>query len=596
MKDLDQIIAEAVDLLEGRVDLPGLVEHGDRDAARDRLLAGFRHILVDEYQDIDDTQYRLIAAIAGRSQQANGDDSGLTLLAVGDDDQNIYAFRGTNIDYIRRFRTDYAAELHELVENYRSSAHIIAAANALIAHNRDRMKTDRPIRIDRHREQQPAGGRFSRLDGFSRGRVLMLKTADAGCQAAALVERIREIRHISGDDWSEFAVLARTHETLAPVRALCEAGGVPVAVTGDMPSLHRIREIDAFLNALRERGRAPCSANDLEALLNASARLPQVTGFLEPADSERPSPQGAGLVGTRRMNLVCQETKSSLGLQRSDAAAEVGPKPYSRHVTIWCKLLERLIADWRAEIGNHRRPAIEIAEFVYETLADQRRERRLGEGVLLTTLHGAKGLEFPHVLILDGGLDGGLDGDWRRDRDPVALAAIEEERRLFYVGMTRAKETLTLGALAGSGHPHLPQIDTGDWLLQAEPKIGSPPAEIVNRRYQRLSPADLDLGYAGRHPPGALIHAWLAALTSGDQLGWRRDGNALTLLDPNARPVGRLSRRAAAVWLPRVERIEAIRVDAMLRQSGRHSTPEYAERCRCEHWEVPLVEIQWQVG
>ncbi len=102
--DFSGLIPAALDLLEGRVELPGL----SPDALRDRLLAGYRHILVDEYQDIDEEQYRLVAAIAGRTLAE--DEGRLTLLAVGDDDQNIYAFRGASVEFIRRFQADYGAE------------------------------------------------------------------------------------------------------------------------------------------------------------------------------------------------------------------------------------------------------------------------------------------------------------------------------------------------------------------------------------------------------------------------------------------------------------------------------------------------------
>jgi ATP-dependent DNA helicase RecQ len=506
----DALIGEAAELLEGRVDLPGI----EPDAVRERLLAGYRHILVDEYQDIDAAQYRLIAAIAGRS----GDESRLTLLAVGDDDQSIYAFRGASVTYIGRFREDYAAELHHLVENYRSSGHIIAAANGLIAHNRGRMKGDRPIRIDRHRADLPAGGRWAGLDRYTQGRVLIAQVADPACQAAALVARIRELRRLGGDGWDAFAVLARRHDVLGPVRALCEAAGVPVRLSGELPPLHRVREVDAFLRALKEQGREPIGLDALRALL-----------------PER-----------------------------------LGP---------WRGLLGQLVDDWAAEAGFAEVPAIEVAELCWETLAEQRRERSIGEGVLLTTLHGAKGLEFPHVLIADGG--------WDRD------AASEDERRLFYVGMTRARETLTLLELAGAGNPHIPLIPR-DPALRTMPVVEAPPAAILARRYTRLTLTDLDLGFAGRQPPDAPIHRHLAAVQAGDAVGWRRSGDDLLLTDAGGEVIARLSKRAAAAWRPRLERIEQTRVLAVLRRDRAQGEAELAQRCRCERWEVPLPEIRWR--
>ena len=124
--DFDALITDAVKLLRGERTPPGL----EADEVRDRLLAGFQHILVDEYQDIDQPQYDMISAIAGRTLE--DPDLKLSILAVGDDDQNIYAFRGTNVEFIRRFQQDYDAEVHYLVENYRSTRYIIEAANRLM--------------------------------------------------------------------------------------------------------------------------------------------------------------------------------------------------------------------------------------------------------------------------------------------------------------------------------------------------------------------------------------------------------------------------------------------------------------------------------
>ncbi|HEV2391663.1 MAG TPA: RecQ family ATP-dependent DNA helicase [Verrucomicrobiae bacterium] len=156
--DFDALISSAIKLLRGENTPAGM----EADEVRDRLLAGYQYILVDEYQDIDKPQYEMISAIAGRTLE--DPDLKLSILAVGDDDQNIYAFRGANVEFIRRFQQDYDADVHYLVENYRSTRYIIEAANQLIGANTDRMKTGQPLRIDRSREMLPAGGEFSQRD------------------------------------------------------------------------------------------------------------------------------------------------------------------------------------------------------------------------------------------------------------------------------------------------------------------------------------------------------------------------------------------------------------------------------------------------
>ncbi|MDE0269535.1 MAG: UvrD-helicase domain-containing protein [Acidimicrobiaceae bacterium] len=95
-------------------------------------------MLIDEYQDIDSQQYEMITHIA--SEAGRDEDHYATILAVGDDDQAIYGFRGANIEFIQRYREDVDARIHCLVENYRSTANIISTSNSLISHNEDRMK------------------------------------------------------------------------------------------------------------------------------------------------------------------------------------------------------------------------------------------------------------------------------------------------------------------------------------------------------------------------------------------------------------------------------------------------------------------------
>ena len=149
--DFQEVVRQAVALLRGE----GLPPE-EADEHRERLLAGFRWILVDEYQDIGPEQYEMISALAGRTK-SEADDK-LSLFAVGDDDQNIYAFNGSSTEFIRRFETDYGARPAYLTDNYRSTGNIIAAANTVIEPAGQRMKDGHPIAINRARAQDPPGG------------------------------------------------------------------------------------------------------------------------------------------------------------------------------------------------------------------------------------------------------------------------------------------------------------------------------------------------------------------------------------------------------------------------------------------------------
>jgi ATP-dependent DNA helicase RecQ len=221
-------------------------------------------------------------------------------------------------------------------------------------------------------------------------------------------------------------------------------------------------------------------------------------------------------------------------------------------------------------------PAADIREFCYEALAELRRDRSLGRGVLLATLHGAKGLEFPHVLVADCGWCAGQ----RR----------EDERRLFYVGMTRARQTLTLDSVTGAGNPWIDEIE-GDWLMRLRPQLAPPPPEVTARHYRLLSPADLDLGYAGRFAPDHRIHACLNALQTTDVLQARASDDRILLCNDVGFRVARLSRRGSDEWLPKLARIESVKIVAMLLRRQSDGDPAFAEGCRSASWEVPLVEV-----
>ena len=327
--DFRVIMQQAVSLLRGE----GLPPD-EADEMRTRLLAGFRWILVDEYQDIGPEEYELISALAGRTLAE--EDDRLTLFAVGDDDQNIYSFSGASVEFIRRFEEDYGAKPSYLTDNYRSTAHIIAAANAVIEPARQRMKAGHPIVIDRTRTKDAPGGSWTEQDPVSRGRVQFLPAGDTSIsQAQAAIAELKRLSGLTQEwDWSGCAVVAREWKYLDPVRSLCELEGIPVQMANaEISSIWHLRETQALVNWLRER----------DSRLVASGALND-------------------------------------WLDRQPA-------------TSWTELLQEAIAEYALETGGAETG---VAQFI-EWLAEWGREvRRRQRGLLLLTAHRAKGLEFDH--------------------------------------------------------------------------------------------------------------------------------------------------------------------------------------------------------
>lgn len=510
--DFDGVILEAIDILNHKTSIPGV----EPDRVRERLLSGFQHVLVDEYQDVDQNQYKLITALTGRILPE--DDAKLSILAVGDDDQNIFTFRGANVGFIKRFQTDFQARESYLVENYRSTPAIIAAANRLIAKNRDRMKTDQPIRIDAARSGVPFGGRWERLDPARRGSVLILETNDESSQAVAVVDEMERLKSLDPKvDWSSFAVIARTRRELGAIRSLCEIRGVPVAWTMDPESsfpLHRVREIRRFLDHLGGKNGEWSRVEDLRA---------------EFVDHNDDSP--------------------------------------------WTRLLQTMLNDCAAEMGEGEAPVVEILEFILETLMDKRRERRFGDGAFLSTAHGCKGLEFDHAFI--------LGGDWNSGRQ-------EEERRLYYVAATRARETLTLVHRREAENPFVSDLDASDVVKRTANVDG---ASLC--RYETIGPRDLFLSHAGRRAAKNPIHRHLAALSFGDRLFPTRVGRNLELRNSHGDPVARFSRRGFRLWSDRLGVIERVSVMAMVTRTSEDEEDEsHARKCRVQTWEFPVCEVK----
>lgn len=507
-----EILEQATALLKGE----GLPQE-EAGEQRDRLLAGFRWILVDEYQDIGPEQYELISALAGRT--LHDVDRRLSLFAVGDDDQNIYAFDGASVEFIRRYTDDYDAKPVYLTENYRSTSHIITTANLLIQSASRRMKSEHPITINRARRDSPPGGRWEELDPVCQGRVQVLPAGrDAVNQAVAVMTELQRLSALDQEwDWAKTAVIASEWKYLDPVRCFAELNDIPVQMANeDTYSLWRLRETQAMLEWLRNRA--------------------------------------TKLVTTKELR---------------DWLAEKGSGP-------WWQLLREAVDEHELETLGSELPADHFREW----LAEWGREiRRRQQGLLLLTAHRAKGLEFAHVAVLDGG--------WGR------VGSNEDQdapRRLFYVAMTRAEKFLVL-ARFDSGHKLLDSLPASFSLMSRPPTVLPPTGPELRRQYRRLTLQEVDIGFAGSHSAQNQVHAAIADLSPGDLLQVKQGKDCWQLFDQHGRLVGHLAR---AFNPPSTMRLISARVAAILVRERKDSKPEFLGRLKCDRWELVMPELVYE--
>ena len=536
----EEIMNQAIALLRGE----GL-EPEEADEQRERLLAGFRWILVDEYQDINETQYALISALAGRTLES--EDNKLAVFAVGDDDQNIYAFNGASVRFIRQFGEDYGPVPTYMIGNYRSTGHIINAANTLIGPAAERMKADHPIQVNRARTGEPPGGAWNKLDPVSRGRVQILDAGgDPVSQAQAVMTEFQRLAGCSPDwDWAACAVIARNWKYLDPVRAWCESNSIPVQMGNEeVPGFWRLRETQGLLDFLSNREGVQIDIPGLHSYFN-----------------RRPG----------------------------------------NH---WSSLLEQAVDEYRLETGNDEDV---IAGHFIEWLAEWSRSvYRRQKGLLLVTAHGAKGLEFDHVVVLDGG--------WRRigqdeDRDAP--------RRLYYVAMTRARQTLALARFqprhasevasqanvsvkSNSVHPNpLLEMLTQSPDVRTRSAVAVPPAgPELSRRYLQLKMRDVDLSYAGRYKETHPVHCAIRDLNPGDPLFLVRSkfrAERWELTDHAGKVVGRLSSKFNC---PANMKFRSGTVYAIVTrdQDQGEGDPKYRSLLKCRTWEIVVPELVFEPG
>lgn len=500
----------------------------DSDEARERIMAGFRYILVDEYQDITEEHYNLVSALAGRKR---ADEDKLTILAVGDDDQNIYAFNGTSNEYIHRFQQDYGVEKPDyLTFNYRSTQNIITAANSVIDGMEGRLKTLHPIVINPERQIEANGGIWAAQDPERQGRVRIIRLPSCrsgNIQAQAVIAEISRLQSVGGLDWQDIAVLSRHNATLKPLQAWCEQNGIPYSLSSDKSRKIKLRHTREFV---------------------------RLTDGIEK--------QREGWTSQAFAELIGGQIEKSGGYWRgwfkqmqTDFLNEYPPQEETSSES--------------GDGGFHHSPAF-LANWLYEYVGDENEIR--SDGIFLSTAHAAKGLEFKHVFILDGGW-GGQD---------------EAEQRLYYVAMTRAIETLTL-IQTGENHPWTSRLNE-----EAE-RVAQNFAEWheLNTEYRTLSIYDgeLDIGFIvrdGYAPPdyGRIRPRLEAAakLKAGDRLDIRFDNGRYVFYPEGSNvPVARTTQKIKP--LPQATRAVVSAFKTCYRDE---SEAQYAGK-------IPKKAVKWAV-
>jgi ATP-dependent DNA helicase Rep len=427
-------------------------------AVREQWQQRFRHVLVDEYQDTNAVQYELLKLLVGERAR---------FTAVGDDDQSIYGWRGATLDNLRRLPHDFAdLKVIKLEQNYRSTSAILRAANAVISGN-------------------PKLFEKTLFSALGEGEPVRVSEADSEeHEAERTVARIQALRGSSEfNAWKHFAVLYRANHQAKPFEQALRKASIPYKVSGGQSFFDKaeIRDLCSWLRLLVNQDDDPAfiraittpkrgighttlaSLGELAGRLKKSLFEAVHSPMLQAAVNARAAAglhefasfvneleyQARHAVGSEAARSVMMGLLKSIGYeQHLFDTADSPPQATTR----WANALE--LVDWIARrcggevVDGELQPGqslLQCAQTIslITSLADKGDENV----VTLSTLHAAKGLEWPHVTL--AGVNEGLL-PFSRDAEegpPLPPTAVQEERRLMYVGITRAQRNLTVSVL-----------------------------------------------------------------------------------------------------------------------------------------------------
>ncbi len=417
--DFDDLLLETVRLLR------------DNSELRGKWRSHFKHIFIDEYQDTNAAQYAIVKYLV------NDDEN---ICVVGDDWQSIYSWRGADFTNILNFERDYPrATVIKLEQNYRSTNAILAAAQAVISKNK--VRTDKTLWTDRG-EGAP---------------VEVHQTYDEAEEASLVAGRISTHAAIGARRYSDFAVLYRMNAQSAPLERALRLMRIPYQLVGGVRFYDRkeIKDVIAYLRVIYQpndrlsfsrivnvptRG---VGATSLEKFLTWQAEtgidiIEALTSVHEATVLTPKARTALGALGKHLSELksMCDEKTAPADIIER-LLLLTGYRSYLRDGTPQAEEREENIGQLLSDV----RIFADLAEFLEETALIASSDTASGDDkVTLMTLHAAKGLEFPVVFMV--GMEEGIFPHSRIYE--AGPAELEEERRLCYVGMTRAREELHL--------------------------------------------------------------------------------------------------------------------------------------------------------
>ena len=407
-----------------------------------------RYLLVDEYQDTNLAQYELVKTLVNEKQ---------ALTVVGDDDQSIYAWRGARPENLMQLQDDFPAlNIIKLEQNYRSTSRILKAANTLIDNN--------PHIINK--------ALWSELGPGDPLRFISSENEESECER--VVNEIIDMRLKRRCKYSDFAVLYRGNYQAKLVEIKLQSQNIPYEITGGQSFYAKteIKDIMAYLrliinpsddNALlriintprrqigpttleklgeyaNQRNLSLCAAID-EVGLNASMpatnieRLKRFKQWIQNVNRNLydNNPMTA-------INEMLDDADYQGWLQQNASSDHVAQKRWENVQFLLAQLAQVIKRDREEDDSDNGDSIVEnaIAKLILRDMLDREQEESADDKVQLMTLHAAKGLEFLHVFMI------GMEEDILPHKNSIDNGQIEEERRLAYVGITRAQRTLTM--------------------------------------------------------------------------------------------------------------------------------------------------------